>query len=156
MTTKAKQLECIKDALQKGKTKEQIFQKMDFFGIDESEWDDIISGLLNELKPISIEQIDRQFKGLQLSTHHDLNQLMSQGWTGDWEIDHKRLKKGDKLRMYSMEDRGLYFEATITHLVRLSNKKSLVYFHDPILQRLPYKNIKFTRNVVRIISPNIN
>lgn len=155
----ANQLESIFNLLKNHSSEEAISQRLNFFEIDEAYQDNIIR-FFNDYRlsytPISVNDLETSFHGVQVATRDDFNSLIAQGWTGDWIIDPKR-NIHNRLQIASFNDtgnyiRGWYINADIIKTVLIPNGTSKgkyeIHFTNPQIINSGNRNVKFRENPV--------
>jgi len=147
----SKQMNLLNDYVRSGRNESFIKQRINWFGVNQYDQTALYNQLIAQNKEVSITELDEEFKGLQICTYN-LNSIIADGFSGEWKINVKRAAACGYLRVFSLNDRGLYFTARIKGFERLKNGKYKILFENVELQRHESKNLKFTRNVVRYIN----
>lgn len=150
----AKQYNVLNCAITNKKNEDFFMGLLQVFGVDAKNHEPIYNQLLLMNKETKITELDKDFSGLQICAENNLNALITAGCSGDWKIDLTRASACGYLRVFSLNDRGLYFIAKIKGFERLRNGKYKILFENADLQRHESKNLKFNRNVVRYINLN--
>jgi len=139
-----------------------IINKLNFYEIRLENQDSIMKFLKaysHISKPLKVQELDGNFKGVQVATTDDFNKLISQGYSGDWTMDPKN-KNLKKLQIASMNEtgsfpRGYFINADIESFEAiLDGKKTkyIIHFSNPIIINSGNKNIKFNNNPVKYIN----
>lgn len=147
-----KQFNLLNDYVRNGKDESFVKRRIEFFGVNPEDQSALYEELINSNKKVTITELDKEFKGLQVCTENNLNTLMSDGFSGAWKIDAHRASACQYVRVFSLTDRSLFFIAKISGFERLPNGKYKILFTEADLQRHEFRNITFTRNVVRYIN----
>jgi len=148
----AKQHKAILSAIREGKKEGKILQQLEWFDVEKGNQGKLYELLSEEAAGAQFDQLDPNFIGLGYATKENLNDIIARGWMGDWKIDLERAAQYSKLRIHSMEDRGLYIDATIDTIEELDNGKKRVHFDSCNLCRHWHSNVKFDRNVFSYIN----
>lgn len=142
-------------------TEQEIIDKLNFYEIKKEFHDNIMSFLdcfKQANKSINIDKIDLNFKGIQVATFDDFNQIINQGWTGDWVIVPKNVNP-KRIQIASMNEtgsftRGYYINADIEKFEPIPYEGKIryrIYISNPIIINSGNRNIKFSNNPVRYI-----
>lgn len=142
-------------------TEQEIIDKLNFYEIKKDFHDNIMLFLdcfTQANKSINIDKIDMNFKGIQVATFDDFNQILNQGWTGDWVIVPKNVNP-KRIQIASMNEtgsftRGYYINADIEKFEPIPYEGKMryrIFIVNPIIVNSGNRNIKFSNNPVRYI-----
>ena len=148
----SKQFNLLNDYVKYGKKEAYVRTMINHFGVKPEDQSALYEQLIKKNKQVKITELDKEFSGLKVCTENNLNNLMSDGFSGEWKIDVNRASACKFVRVFSLTDRSLFFIAKITGFERFPNGKYKILFTEADLQRHEFRNIKFTRNVVRYIN----
>jgi hypothetical protein len=141
--------------------KDLIINRLIFFGIEKRFHDNIIQFLkdyIESYKAINVKDITYDFRGVQVATTDNFYETLARGWTGDWELDLKRLNPR-RIQIASMNEEGRFprgycinADITETELVEgVGNKRYKVYFTNAEIVDTGNRNVKFNQKPVRYI-----
>lgn len=110
-------------------------------------------------KIIYVDQLDENFKGLQVATRDSFNEILKLGYTGDWVISPDSLQT-NMIQIASMNEtgnhtRGSYINAEILKIEPKDyngQKRFRIYITNPIIVNTGNKNVKFNNNPVKYIT----
>lgn len=143
--------------------KEEIIKKLTFFEIDIKFHSNILHFFEDYIKAndaIYVSKLDNGFFGVQVATRDEFTKLLSQGYTGDWELDPDKVEP-KRVQIASMNDdgpfpRGYYINADIDYCAPVKYESKIrykIYFLNPILINSGNRNVKFYRKPVKYIKP---
>ena len=146
---------------QDGLVLESVKKKLEFYEIDPSSHQyilDFLQDYVGSNVAIDVEDLDASFKGVQVASRDDFNQIINQGWTGDWEINPNSIEH-QRVQVASMNDddnypRGFYLNADITRVEQVTFEGTLryrLYIANPVIINTGNRNVRFTANPVRYI-----
>lgn len=139
----------------------EIVTKLNFYEIKKEHHQNIIKflkGHERSYRTISVYKMDSNFKGVQVATNDNFNEILSCGYTGDWVIDPKNVKPL-RVQIASMNEtgsypRGYYMNADIDRMEPIKYQKKIryrIYLKNPTVVNSGNRNIKFSNNPVRYI-----
>ena len=139
----------------------EIVNKLKFYEIDKIYQNHIIKflkGYNQANKQIEVSKMDSDFKGVQVATNDNFNEILSCGYTGDWVIDPKNVKPL-RIQIASMNEtgsypRGYYVNADIDRMEPIKYQEKIryrIYLKNPTVVNSGNRNIKFSNNPVRYI-----
>jgi hypothetical protein len=157
------QLENIIAKIVSSKFDEEIIKsRLKFYEIDKQFFDEIYDFLKNFIATtvqIDVSNIDTDFKGLQVASRDDFNEIINQGWTGDWVITPNSILHKN-VQVASMNEtgkfpRGFYLNAEIDHISPISYGDQIryrIFIKNPVLIDSGNRNVKFNLNPVKYIN----
>lgn len=138
-----------------------IQKKLTFFEINQNFHDNILQ-FFEDYKIanvfIDVDNLDSEFKGVQVVTRDDFNTILKNGWTGDWVLNPNNIEP-KRVQIASMNEtgnypRGYYINADITNVLPITYSNPIRYrisFSNPIVINTGNRNIRFTTNPVKYI-----
>ena len=139
-----------------------IKSRLNFYEISEQYFENIMSffeGYKLSLEPISVEDLDEGFRGVQVATRDDFNKILADGYTGDWVLSPENIEIR-KVQIASMNEtgnypRGYFINADIKKIERVYWETQLrhrIFIENPKIVNSGNNNIKFNNNPVRYIT----
>ena len=139
----------------------EIVNKLKFYEIDKIYQNHIIKylkGYNQANKQIEVSKMDSDFKGVQVATNDNFNEILSCGYTGDWVIDPNNVNPL-RIQIASMNEtgsypRGYYVNADIARMEPIKYQEKIryrIYLKNPTVVNSGNRNIKFSNNPVRYI-----
>lgn len=140
----------------------EILNKLNFYEVDTIYQNHIVTflkGYSKSNKQIEVSKMDSNFKGVQVATNDNFNEILSCGYTGDWVIDPKNVKPL-RIQIASMNEtgsytRGYYMNADIDRMEPIEYDGKIryrIFLKNPIIVNSGNRNIKFSTNPVRYIN----
>ena len=139
-----------------------IKSRLNFYEISEQYFENIMSffeGYKLSLEPICVEDLDEGFRGVQVATRDDFNNILADGYTGDWVLSPENIRIR-KVQIASMNEtgnypRGYFINADIKKIERVYWETQLrhrIFIENPKIVNSGNNNIKFNNNPVRYIN----
>jgi hypothetical protein len=139
----------------------EILNKLNFYEVDTKYQIHIVTflkGYIQSKKQIEVSEMDSNFKGVQVATNDDFNEILRCGYTGDWVIDPRNVKPL-RIQIASMNEtgsytRGYYMNADIDRMEAIEYEEKIryrIFLKNPIIVNSGNRNIKFSTNPVRYI-----
>lgn len=158
-----KQLENILEKVGGSRFDEEVIKaRLKFYEIDKIYFAEIIDFFKNNNESnisIDVSEIDSNFKGVQVASRDDFNQIINQGYTGDWVITPSSVKYG-RVQVASMNEsgnfpRGYYLNAEIESISPIKygdQTRYRIFIHNPVIVDSGNRNVKFNLNPVKYIN----
>lgn len=136
-----------------------IKRRLTFFEINEDHHANIIQFFQDYILggiEIDVEDLDKEFKGVQVASRDDFNDIINKGWTGDWTLEPQNIPT-QRIQVASMNDngpfpRGYYLNADIVKIQAIDyngSPKYRIYIANPVIINTGNRNVRFIAQPVR-------
>jgi hypothetical protein len=151
----------LKQVYQNGVIPGDIRKSLEFYEIHKDFHENIICFFKNNMqadKPIDVGYLDSEFRGVQVASRDNFNTILSQGWTGDWDLNPDHIHPR-RVQVASMNDdgaypRGYYLNADIIDIKAIQHPDKIRYrliIANPTIINTGNRNVKFIAQPVRYI-----
>ncbi len=141
--------------------RDDIIKRLTFYEINQDYHDNIVQFFeynveANEM--IDVDNLDNEFKGVQVATRDNFNTVLNQGWTGDWILTPENIEP-KRIQIASMNDtgnfhRGYYINADIRDIQPISYRDQIryrIFIDNPVIINTGNRNVRFNLNPVKYI-----
>ena len=119
---------------------------------------DFFKGYKASLEPIKVEHLDITFKGVQVATRDNFNDIINNGYTGDWVVSPQNIRHR-RIQIASMNEtgsypRGYFINADIVKIEPVywgDQLRQRIFISNPIIVNSGNTNIRFNMNPVSYI-----
>lgn len=109
-------------------------------------------------EPIDVSELDLEFKGIQVASRDNFNNIINQGWTGDWDLNPENIII-QNVQVASMNEdgqfhRGYYLNAEIIKIEPINYPEKIryrIFISNPKIINTGNRNVKFIAQPVRYI-----
>ena len=146
---------------QNGITDDNIKKRLEFYEVDNDFHENIIQFFEDYAKtnePIDVGNLDTEFRGVQVASRDNFNDIINKGWTGDWDLNPDNIDPR-RVQVASMNDdgpfpRGCYLNADIVEIQAIQHADKIRYrlfIANPSIINTGNRNVKFIAQPVRYI-----
>ena len=146
---------------QNGITDDNIKKRLEFYEVDNDFHENIIQFFEDYAKtnePIDVGNLDTEFRGVQVASRDNFNDIINKGWTGDWDLNPDNIDPR-RVQVASMNDdgpfpRGCYLNADIVEIQAIKHADKIRYrlfIANPSIINTGNRNVKFIAQPVRYI-----
>lgn len=138
-----------------------IRRRLGIYEIKEDYQENIVFFFQNFAKAneaIDVNELDLEFKGIQVASRDNFNTIINQGWTGDWDLNPENISIRN-VQVASMNDdgqfpRGYYLNAEIVKIEAINYPEKIryrIFISNPKIINTGNRNVKFIAQPVRYI-----
>ena len=146
---------------QNGITDDNIKKRLEFYEVDNDFHENIIQffeDYAQANEPIDVGNLDTEFRGVQVASRDNFNDIINKGWTGDWDLNPDNIDPR-RVQVASMNDdgpfpRGCYLNADIVDIQAIKHDDKIRYrlfIANPSIINTGNRNVKFIAQPVRYI-----
>ncbi len=137
-----------------------IRKKLDFYGIDEEYHQNILRFFDDSFladRPIDVDNLEMDFRGVQVATRDNFNTIINNGYTGDWDLQPNNIDPR-RIQIASMNEngpypRGCYINADIDRIDPIlqpdGSLRYRIFITNPLIVNTGKRNVKFIAQPVR-------
>jgi hypothetical protein len=146
---------------QNGANPDTIKKRLEFYEINNDYQENILQffqDYMDANEPIDVGNLDTEFRGVQVASRDNFNDIINKGWTGDWDLNPDNIDPR-RVQVASMNDdglfpRGCYLNADITNIQAIQHPDKIRYrlfIANPVIINTGNRNVKFIAQPVRYI-----
>ncbi|RSK24983.1 hypothetical protein [Hymenobacter metallilatus] len=105
---------------------------------------------------VESDELDAEFRGVQVASRDNFNTIINQGWTGDWDLNpdniHVRRVQVASMNEEGLFPRGYYLNADIRDIQPIpyeGKTRYRIFIANPVIINTGNRNVKFIAQPVR-------